>query len=58
VFARLELAVVSGANVTLGISVIAFALIALRVLSNTRPRAAEIDFNEAPATIYQLSIYD
>lgn len=58
VFARLELAVVSGANVALGIGVIAVALISLRVLSHTRPRAAEIDFNEAPATIYQLSIYD
>ena len=57
-FARLELAVVSGAHAPIGIAVIAITLVTLRVLSHTRLRPAEIDFNEAPATIYQLSIYN
>ena len=56
-FARLELAVVSGTNVAVGLGVIAITLTALRVLSHRRPRAAEIDFNESPAPYHQLGLH-
>jgi hypothetical protein len=56
-FARLELAIVSGTNVPIGLAILALTLISLRLLSATRRRTAEVDFNEGPATIYQLSLY-
>ena len=56
-FARLELAVVSGANVTIGIAVLAVMLIALRCCPPRVRAIAEIDFNEGPATIYHWPQY-
>lgn len=56
-FARLELAIVSGGNVRTSLAILAVALISLRLLSATRQRPADVDFNEPPATIYQLSLY-
>jgi hypothetical protein len=55
-FARLELGIVSGTSVPMGVAILAVLLIALRVLSAIRHRTADIDFNEPPATIYQLSL--
>lgn len=55
-FARVELAIVSGSGVTMGLTILAVTMIVLRVLSVTRHRTADVDFNEPPATIYQLSL--
>lgn len=55
-FARVELAIVSGSNVALGAAIVAIAVILLRVLAATRHRTADVDFNEPPPTIYRLSL--
>ncbi len=57
-FARLELAIVSGANAPMGMAILVVTLIASRVWSATRHRTAEVDFNEPPATIYQLRLFN
>ena len=57
-FARLELAILTGGYAVAGIALLAAILIALRIVSALRPRVADIDFNEAPVTLHQLGLHN
>ncbi|HEX8026818.1 MAG TPA: hypothetical protein VF491_00075, partial [Vicinamibacterales bacterium] len=56
-FARVELAIVSGANISSGIALLMMIFAATRWQSFTRTRAAEIDFNESPAAFHTLGLH-
>jgi len=56
-FARLELAILSGGYAIAGVVMLAAILLALRIASSLRPRVADIDFNEAPVSFSELRLH-
>ena len=56
-FARLELAILTGSYSVAGVAALAAMFVALRIASALRPRVADIDFNEAPVSLQQLGLH-
>ena len=56
-FARLELAILTGGYAVAGVALLAAILVALRIVSALRPRVADIDFNEAPVSLNELGLH-
>jgi hypothetical protein len=56
-FARLELAILTGAFTVPGVFALILLLVCLRVASARRVRRPDIDFDEAPATFQQLGLH-
>ena len=56
-FAKLELAILSGNYAVAGVGALAAILISLRIASALRPRVADIDFNEAPVSLSELGLH-
>ena len=57
VFARLELAILTGGYAVAGVTALAAVWLALRIASVLRPRVADIDFNEAPLSHQSLGLH-
>lgn len=56
-FARLQLAILSGTFSTRGIIALVVLLVCLRVVSARRSRKAQVDFDETPVTFQQLGLH-
>ena len=56
-FARLELAILSGAFTVQGIAGLLLLLVSLRVVSARRVRKGQVDFEEVPITLQQLGLH-
>ena len=56
-FARLEIAILTGTSSVAGVTLLAAIFAALRIASALRPRLADIDFNEAPSSIQGLGLH-
>ena len=56
-FAKLELAILTGNYAVAGVGALAAILISLRIASALRPRVADIDFNEAPVSLSELGLH-
>ena len=56
-FARVELAILTGTHAVAWGVALASIFIVLRILSALRPRVADIDFNEAPVTLSELGLH-
>ena len=56
-FARLEFAILNGTFTLQGLSGLILLLISLRFASSHRRRAAQVDFDETPATFQQLGLH-
>lgn len=56
-FARLQLAILSGTFTIPGVTALIVLLVSLRVASSRRRRIAQVDFDEVPVTIQQLGLH-
>lgn len=56
-FARLQLAILSGVFTWPGLTGLVLLLISLRVVSSRRRRVAQVDFDETPVTFQQLGLH-
>jgi hypothetical protein len=57
IFARIELAMLTGSLTVKGSVGLVLLLVALRIVSLTRTRHAHIDFNEGPEGLHQLGLH-
>jgi hypothetical protein len=56
-FARVELAILTGTRPVAWVSMLTSIFIVLRIVSALRPRVADIDFNEAPVSLSELGLH-